>query len=63
MEKHKLSIFSSVKAKTSRNELLIDIINEIKSTSWQITIEEIRDKKAIGDKNLADELKKSLPSV
>ena len=62
MEKHKLSIFSSVKAKTSRNELLIDIINEIKSPSWQITIEEIRDKKAIGDKNLADELKKSLPA-
>ena len=62
MNDPKISIFESVAEQTIENISFSEIIFQIKSSDYQLTIEEIQEKKAAGQKRDADALKKSLPA-
>jgi hypothetical protein len=62
MKDPRLSIFESVTGSTLESLTFLEIINQIRSVEFLLTIEEIQEKKAIGQKKEADALKKSLPA-
>lgn len=62
MKDPRLSIFESVTGSTIESLTFLEIINQIRSVAHQLTIEEIRDFKASGQKKNADTLKRTLPA-
>jgi hypothetical protein len=62
MTNPEMSIFDSVTSKTSGTQSFSQIIDSIRETDYCLTIEDIRDQNAQGNKSAADLKKKTLPA-